>query len=140
VQIFNSVVQHFSVGIYDNPTTSGANLLVEDTIASNNQVAGIIVAPTGGDAKATVNKITANNNQYGVSTIVTTTIANSVLSNNSTAGLQNETGAAFLAKNVISGNGAGVLVGGTVFSYGDDYIKDNVTPVTGLGLTPVATQ
>jgi hypothetical protein len=71
-----------------------------------------------------------------------TTIANSVLSNNLTAGLQTaNSSTVFLAKSVISGNDFGVYAGtGTaVSSYGDNYIRDNKIPVSGT-LTPVTTQ
>jgi hypothetical protein len=62
------------------------------------------------------------------------TIANSVLSNNSACGLCSVSPSnTWLAKSVISGNGTGVQVDGTVNSYGDNYIADNATPVTGSG-------
>jgi hypothetical protein len=66
-----------------------------------------------------------------------TTIANSVLSNN-TNGLKCE-GSCWLAKTMISGNALGVFIGGTLNSYGDNYINDNGTPVSG-SLTPVGMQ
>jgi hypothetical protein len=114
--------------------------LIEDTIASDNGTTGIGLFPVGGTAKATLNRITANNNIFGVATAGSdTTIANSVMSNNSVAGLQNDNGVTWLAKTVISGNATGVVVGGTVNSYGDNYIRDNTTPVSG-SLTPVSTQ
>jgi Right handed beta helix region len=139
VQILNSVVRHFSLGIYDLRTTM-ANLLIEDTVASDNVSNGIEIAT---NTQATLNRITANNNEFGVRTkgLINTTIANSVLSNNNT-GLQCDPGCAtWLAKTVISGNAFGVfLAGGTVSSYGDNYINDNTTPVSGGSLTPVAMQ
>jgi hypothetical protein len=134
VQILNSVVRHFTVGIYNN-STNGSNLLIEDTIASDNST-GIVANPSG--ANATLNRITANNNVQGVATFGNTTIANSVMSNNSNVGLLNQAGVTWLAKSVISGN-VGVAVGGTVNSYGDNYINDNFPPVNGT-LTPVTTQ
>jgi hypothetical protein len=140
VQILNSVVRHFQFGIADNTSTDGATLLIQDTTASDNQSTGIVVAPTGAAAKATLNRITANNNNaQGVGTNSDTTIANSVVSNNF-RGLQSSGGVTWLAKNVISGNSVGVSVAaGTVKSYGDNYINDNTTPVAG-SLTPVTTQ
>jgi hypothetical protein len=141
VQILNSVVRHFQFGIYDATSTSGSNLLIEDTIVSDNGTTGIVVAPAGGGGslKATLSRITANNNTSGVqNSFSDMTIANSVLSNNLT-GLQSSNGVSWLAKTVISGNTTGVNVGGTVNSYGDNYIKDNTTPVMG-SLTPVTTQ
>jgi Right handed beta helix region len=140
VQILNSVVRHFfAMGIFVSPFSNGANLLIEDTIVSDNQVTGIYLA----NVQATLNRITANNSEVGVETNTTTTIANSVISNNNQSGLANNAGTTWLAKSVISGNATGIVVGtvnsGTVNSYGDNYIRDNGTPVSG-SLTPVTTQ
>jgi hypothetical protein len=135
VQILNSVVYGFSIGINYVTTTNGANLLIEDTILSEAPQAGIFLNPGGANVQATLNRITANNNRQGVGVgqgVVTATIANSVMSNNSQRGLVTVAGTTWIAKNVISGNGTGVLVGGgTVNSYGDNYIRDNGTPVSG---------
>jgi hypothetical protein len=133
VTILNSVVRHFNFGIFYQSSTNGANLLVEDTIASDNIAVGIEVSPAGGGGNATLNRITANNNANGVvrANGGNTTIANSVLSNNSAIGLDLQTSVTFLAKNVISGNATGVNVAATAYSYGDNYIIDNTIPVTG---------
>jgi hypothetical protein len=142
VQILNSVIRHFGSSIYNGTSTNGSIMLVEDTVVSDNSDTGIGIFPVGdGRVKATLNRITANNNQFGVATTGNdTTIANSVLSNNSFSGLENDAGAiTWLAKTVISGNANGVVVGGIVKSYGDNYINDNGTPVMG-SLTPVTTQ
>jgi hypothetical protein len=143
VQILNSVVRHFIVGILDNTATNASHLLIEDTIASDNSNAGILVFPASGSVNATLSRITANNNSTGVNTNsnTNTTIANSVMSNNSTVGLQSNGGVTWLAKTVISGSMAGVnLTGGPVKSYGDNYINSNAIPVAGGSLTPVSTQ
>ena len=149
VQILNSVVHHFSIGILDGTFDSGSTLLIEDTVTSDNWTGVAIEPNNAGTAKATLNRITANNNMYGVTTAGRhpltklghdTTIANSVLSNNDT-GLSAQGGVTWLAKTVISGNTTGVEVGGTpVYSYGDNYIRDNGRPVNGDALTPVMTQ
>jgi hypothetical protein len=142
VQILNSVVRHFAVGIVNSTSTNGANLLIEDTVASDNQQLGISIVPNVATTKATLNRVTANNNQTGVIIGgISVTIANSVLSNNSVGGLENASGGVtLLAKTVISGNATGVLVfSGTVKTYGDNYIDDNGTPVSG-SLTPVLMQ
>jgi hypothetical protein len=142
VQILNSVVRHFLFGIIDFSSTSGSNLLIEDTIASDNRVTGFVVNPQGsGTAKATLNRITANNNQDGVATAGNndTMIANSVISNNSSRGVDCEAGTVSLAKSVISGNTTGVFALSIVKSYGDNYINDNGTPVSG-SLSPVTMQ
>jgi hypothetical protein len=140
VQILNSVIRHFQVGIRHASSTDGSNLLVEDTIASDNLTTGIDVGPTGLNAQTSLNRITANNNVAGVATNRgNTTIANSVISNNSNTGLEG-LGNTWLAKTVISGNMTGVHVIGTVKSYGDNYINDNTTPVSGNLITPVSMQ
>jgi Right handed beta helix region len=132
VQILNSVVRHFQTGIINGTSTNGANLLIEDTIASDNIVAGIIINPGGANAKATLNRITANDNGYGVGNLSDMTIANSVLSNNAFEGLRCDGGVTWLGRNVISGNATGVLVGAAkAESYLDNYIRDNTTPVNG---------
>jgi Periplasmic copper-binding protein (NosD) len=140
VQILNSVVRHFSnVGILTQTQSNSANLLIEDTTLSDNAFSGVLLV---GTVKATLNRVTANNNQFGVGMNATgdIMIANSVFSNNSGSGVGTAAGVTWLAKNVISGNPIGVeVLGGTVNSYGDNYIRNNVTPVQGA-LTPVTTQ
>jgi hypothetical protein len=140
VQILNSVVRHFMAGIL-HQTSTDSSLLIEDTVASDNQQAGINIIPNGANVRATLNRITANNNTLGVNNAFgNTTIANSVLSNNAGTGLGNSNGITSLAKTVISGNETGVTVfSGTVKSYGDNYFDSNGKPVMGF-LTPVTTQ
>jgi hypothetical protein len=102
---------------------------------------GIFLQPSL-PGKATLNRITANNNQFGVGITgsADAMIANSVISNNSSTGLGTAAGITSLAKAVISGNAIGVnVVAGTLKSYGDNYLNDNTTPVMG-SLTPVGMQ
>jgi hypothetical protein len=141
VQILNSVVRHFVDGIHLSTSPPWQPyLLIEDTIVSDNSGAGINVIPLESAVTATLNRITANRNTNGLSISGSSaTIANSVLTNNSSAGLTTGNGVSYLAKSVISGNVTGVAVGGPVFSYGDNYIKNNGTPVSG-SLTPVGMQ
>ncbi len=138
VQILNCVVRHFQQnGILDQTSTNGSNLLIEDTIASDNND-GIVVGP--GVTNTSLSRVTANNNNIGVAPQGNNmTIANSVISNNN-VGLDSFAGVNWLAKTVISGNRFGINIeGGTVNSYGDNYVRDNGTPVRG-SLTPVTTQ
>jgi hypothetical protein len=145
VQIFNSVVRNFTnADIRDQTSINGTNLLIEDTIASDSPNEGIVIFPLGGGSvNATLSRVTANNNAVGIlsGSSSNTTIANLVISNGG-SGLQCNSGCtAWLAKTVISGNVSGVVtIGGIVNSYGDNYIRDNVTPVSGGSLTPVMTQ
>jgi hypothetical protein len=138
VQILNSVVRHFLFGIFNGTTTNGSKLLIEDTVASDNMNTGIDIAPNVGTAKATLNRVTANNNASGIVTNGgDTTIANSVMSNNSNIGL-NIGGVTWLAKSVISANETGISVGGTANTYGDNYIADNVFPIANGGLNLIS--
>jgi hypothetical protein len=146
VQILNTVVRHFVIGISDHSTTNGSNLLIEDTVTSDNTV-GIEFAPdiaANGSVKATLNRITANHNSDGVAigNATNATITSSVISNVATGnGVDCGTGClVWLSETVISGNAAGIAVEGTVRSYGDNYINDNTIPVNGGSLTPVSTQ
>jgi hypothetical protein len=136
VQILNSVVRHFQYGIYHIvANANGSNLLIQDTIASDNSQTGINIKTFTIGFKATLSRITANSNALGVDTAGNdTTIANSVISNNGGTGLNSGNFAVtWLAKTVISGNFTGVTVAGagTVKSYGDNYINDNTLPVSG---------
>jgi len=149
VQILNCVVRHFTTGIFQNTSTASANLLIEDTIVSDNPNSGIDIEPSGGAPSATLSRITANNNNIGVYVYYgSVTIRNSAMSNNNTIGLGNVSGTTvWLAKSTISGNGSGGasgaggvhVFGGTVNSYGDNDINGNSTDVVG-SLTPVSTE
>jgi hypothetical protein len=50
VQILNSVVRRFNIGIRDFTTTNGANRLIEDTVVADSD-SGIIVNPIGSNNK-----------------------------------------------------------------------------------------
>jgi len=140
VQILNCVIRHFgNSSIVFQSTSNPTNLLVSDTVASDDVTSGIFLGAQS-SSTATLNRITASNNGEGVTTngghVV---IANSVLSNNATAGLDALSHAAYLAKSVVAGNGIGVLInhGATVHSYDDNYINTNGTDVSGT-LTKVS--
>jgi hypothetical protein len=144
VQILNTVIRHFRVGVEDDTTTNNSFRLIEDTVASDNSLVGFSFSPPFGITfKATLNRVTANNNRWGVYAQgnADTMIANSVISNSPEYGLFTiGNGVTSLAKSVFSGNGVGVGIGsGTVKSYGDNYLNDNTTPVMG-SLTPVGMQ
>jgi Right handed beta helix region len=145
VQIVDCVVRHFSsLGIFYEPGNSPANLLVSDTIVSDNNGSGVYIQPSNGvtTTPVTLSGITANNNaSYGVYVgNANVMIAHSVLSNNKD-GLVGNGGATWLAKSVISGNSTdGVFVsGGPVNSYGDNDINGNTTDLSGT-LTPASKQ
>jgi hypothetical protein len=140
VQILNCVIRHFGgSSIVFQSTSNPTNLLVSDTVASDDDTSGIFLGAQS-SSTATLNRVTASDNGIGVTTdgghVV---IANSVLSNNTTAGLDALSHAAYLAKSVVAGNGIGVLInhGATVHSYEDNYINTNGTDVSGT-LTKVS--
>jgi hypothetical protein len=150
VQILNCVIRHFTnAGISFTPADGPSSLLVSDTVASYNGIAGqgtgININPVNAaSTNATLNRITANNNQYGVAVALSASvmIANSVMSNNGKSGLSMESGGtAWLGTSAISNNGIGVWVngGGTVNSYGNNQINGNTTDVSG-SLTRVSPQ
>jgi hypothetical protein len=123
--------------------------LVSDTVASDNggfvgEGTGININPAGNTStNATLNRITANNNTFGVSISLSASvmIANSVMSNNGNSGLIIQSGStAWLGTSAISNNGIGVWVnGGTLNSYGNNQINGNTTDVSGTW-TRVSTQ
>jgi len=137
VQILNCVIRHFTdYGVIFAPTNSPSNLLVSDTVTSDNGATGIFVEETNGVATtpATLNRVTANNNNYGVTLNGGyLMIANSVMSNNSSVGLQSDSGTAWLGTSAISGNTGGVNVsGGTINSYGNNAINGNMSDISGM--------
>jgi hypothetical protein len=145
VQILNSVLRNFfGAAINDASSTNQSNLLVEDTILSDSGN-GIVINPQGGEfanVNVTLNRIAANNNQYGVfADGGITMIANSVISNNFQTGVNNNSSRALvlLAKNVINRNGLGVggSASAVVGTYGDNYINDAI--LAGI-LTPFTTR
>jgi len=144
VQILNCVVRHFVVGGISS--SFQGNLLVSDTIVSDNQSAnGIgmaVIAEYDKTVTATLSGITANDNgEWGVWLSgggLTAMVTNSVMTNNAVDGLYMDSGTAWLGTSVISGNNenAVAITGGTLNSYQNNAINGNV-----LGsLTPASTQ
>jgi hypothetical protein len=138
LQILNCVIRHFGDGIFVETSTKSANLLIENTIASDNANSGIDIETINtGTLDATISRTTANNNAYGVMAFLqgTMMIKDSVLANNSNSGLFNETNpgiVTWLARSAISGNSTGVnIILGTVNSYRDNYINGNTTDISG---------
>jgi hypothetical protein len=150
VQILNCVIRHFfDSGVVYQPGNTPNNLLVSDTVASDNGIAGgnalnyaSGIAVAQNTANVILSGVTANNNKVGVTVngYSLTMILHSVLSNNSLYGLLDGTGTAWLAKSAIFGNGTGVFVGATVNSYGDNDINGNGMDVSGGSLTPISKQ
>ena len=149
VQILNCVARHFAyAGIVFASSNSGSNLLVTNTVLSDNGAYGIYVPAVPG--LVVLDRVTANNNGFLAPLPVTgagayvwapTMISNSVLSNN-LIGFETSGPNAWLAKSVVTGNSVyGIFLhGGTVYSYGDNFISGNTTNVSAGSLTPISTQ
>jgi hypothetical protein len=134
VQILNSVVRHFQSGVAVNPGSMNpvsTNLLIEDTVVSDNINIGIYIQTNSGNGM--LNRITVFNNKVGIQPKgATLTIANSVISNNY-VGLFTAFAAVWLAKSVISGNTIGYSDENSISSvgsYGDNYVRDPGLPFT----------
>jgi hypothetical protein len=143
VQILNSVIRHFGgEGVDFTPSNSPSNLLVLDTVLSDNGE-GIDIDPANGQniATATLRRITANNNVIGVNAVgqgVLAMISNSVFSNND-VGVSVSTGCTiWLGKSVVSGNTQiGVQAAGATNSYGNNAINDNASNTGSLTPAPL---
>jgi Right handed beta helix region len=66
--VADSVIRNFGVtGLYINPTSTSLNLLISNTQVLDNPTVGIDLAPPpGGYFLATLDRVTANNNGYGI--------------------------------------------------------------------------
>jgi len=147
IQIVNCVIRHFTLaGVsYEVTSSPPVQMIIADSILSDNGGYGIFIQMLNGGPitqPAEVNKVTLTNNGTGIFVGYTAVIiSNSEIANNNT-GVSTELGAGVrLAKDVIFGNTTGVnLSGGTVYSYGDNYIDLNTTDITGGSLTSVSTR
>jgi len=143
LQVLNCVIRHFaSFGIFFNPSSS-TNLLVSNTVTSDNGETGILIEPMNGagTTPVTLKRITANNNSFGIAIAGgKAMIAKSVMSNNG-VGLQSDSGVTWVASSTISGNGTGVnFAGGTVDSYGNNAIDGNSADISNGTLSSANTQ
>jgi hypothetical protein len=110
VLIENVKIFDFSQQAIADTRATGGLLTIIDTIAHDVTGAGLGVATTGGTLTVQIDRFRSIGNGYGValSTNTNAVIKNSVLSANTTAGIDNE-GALIIANdNVITGNGTGV--------------------------------
>ena len=104
--------------------TNGAKVTLNNFVASNNAISGLIADGTG----------------------TTVSVYHSTFANNVSSGVQAGTGAAStttigLSKCIVSGNSPGVqLSGGTVQTHNDNAILRNNTDVSGGALSPVNQQ
>jgi hypothetical protein len=130
------------------PTASGA---IDHVVATNNGNIGITVngyLTSGGSAAVSIsNSVASNNAQYGIAVlsgpgIVTVTIDNDEISNN-TNGIDVASGAAVLSRSTITNNPSyGIINAGTVDTFQNNqiYANGNSNAVLYNPLTPVSLQ
>jgi hypothetical protein len=172
LEIIDCVVRNFTgSGIFVEPSNT-TKLLISNTFVLDNGNAGIYLASQTISAVqvVTIDRVTVNNNNYGIymdlppggSPEIVGTITNSIINNNTTAGLTvtrgltvlhvknvtifgsttgillNAAAELYLSHSMILENGTGInIVAGFVYSAGNNDINANGTPVNGtLGSAP----
>jgi hypothetical protein len=129
------------ISITSDPA-SIVNVIISNSIASANRGDGIVVR----DANVTILNSIMANNFNGLESDVSASapktrvsMRNSTATGNSNSGITNN-GILVLSQSVVTSNLAGVAVGGTVNSYGDNDIDGNGTDVVGGTLTRLSPQ
>jgi hypothetical protein len=137
VAIENSQIMNFSQQcIVDTRATAGS-LVVNNVDTRLCALTGVGTLSTGGTLKLMVNNVRSTDNGFGVAVSTNTNmmISNSVLSNNRTAGIDNE-GATIVADgNAIANNGTGVLNNSGATRLSNNNIANNTTGINVLGGT-----
>ncbi len=127
-------------GIVVSPGNAGAaGVEVSDSYFQANTDTGLKVFSTGGAANVVVNNsVFAGNTNFGVrassTSPVLVLVTNSTITNSNTAGVNaDQAGTVVVGGNTISRNNVGLsqTAGGTLQSYGDNYVKANVTDTSG---------
>lgn len=151
VLVENSHIMTFSQQCIGDVRPTAGNLVVNNVDMRFCALAGIGTATTNGVLKLAANNIRATNNGNGVALAANTnaTITNSVLSDNTNGGIDNEgatifadgtamsgnnngvnngSGTTFLSNNHVSGNTTNAvnIAGGTVNTYGTNQLNGNV--------------
>jgi hypothetical protein len=110
VLVEHSHIMNFSQQCIADVRPSAGSLVVNDVDCRFAALAGIGTVTTGGVLKLAVSRFTSTNNGNGVSlnANTTATITNSVLSNNTNNGIDNEGAIIFADSNTIASNTTGV--------------------------------
>lgn len=146
VTFANCVARGFATAGISLRPSGTTRFLIEDTIVSDNGVYGFLVSPQGsGSARGAFEKISANQNGFGVELAnsgaqINVAIANSMIENNSGPGVAIAAGKTLqLYHSVIRGNFFGVRNSGLVETAGNNLIRGNVEEISGA-LTDVGSQ
>ena len=124
LEIADCAIRHFTENGVNVAASSNSNFSIVNTIASDNGSSGVYFGPTAvAGVKGVLNRVTANNNAYGVSVYggassaasLGLTIRDSVASHNASYGIwagstAGHAAAIIVARNLVTGgNGAGVF-------------------------------
>jgi hypothetical protein len=132
-------------GINFIPTVTGSKLHVVDTIVRNNGSAGvngggILVSPSAGVAKGTLDNVRLENNVLGIRSQGTgagtsnTSISHSIASSNGNAGFASATGGTLMVDHsTATHNGTGIGCASGTVRIGNMSISDNATTVSSGG-------
>jgi hypothetical protein len=143
--VINCVVQNFEEGIYIEPASGTATIVIKNTVASNNTSdRGIAIAPSvSATVNAVVDHVLATGNTYGITIGGSNTgpsavaISDSIFSNNVSTGIGGfgTNVQVLLGRSVITNNAIGVLNSAATFhTYGNNEINLNGTDIFGSPL------
>jgi hypothetical protein len=127
-----SVTGMVKQGINDTRTDGGTSLVIKNSIIANNAGAGI--AAVGQNNNVVLDNVHSVKNAYGIALAKTNNgaINRSVFSNNTTAGVETDSGAAMLMDNsVVSYNVVGISSSGGPVAFGNSDVMFNGTGITG---------
>jgi hypothetical protein len=125
------IIQETQQGVIDLRTAPG-ELRITNTIISRNAGVGVGIAGAAGNA-AILDNVTSDGNLYGVAVATgnNVTVTRSILSRNSTAGVEGDGGAQIIVDNsTISHNGTGVISASSV-RISNNNIAFNTTAISG---------
>jgi hypothetical protein len=137
VNIEDCVVANFGQrGILDARSTGGF-LFIKNTIVRNNAGAGIVVASSGSNNQAILDNVRSVGNTYGVAVGAANNVvvSRSVMSHNSSAGVEANTGGTLSVDNSeITANDVGVEADGGIVLANSD-IQFNTTGISGTAVS-----
>lgn len=130
VSIENVTMSNFSQQAIADVRPTAGTLTIIDSVARNVAGAGLGAA-TGGALKLQINNFRSFNNGFGISlgASINATIANSELSGNTTAGIDNEGANIAATNNAISNNVTGILNQGGTTRLSNNDLFNNTTGI-----------
>jgi len=141
VNVENSHIMNFTQQCIADVRPTAGNLVVNNVDARFCALAGVATATSGGTLRLAVNNVRSTNNGQGVSLSPNTnaTITNSVLSDNTNAGIDNEGANVFADGNAIGSNNNGVNNGGGATWLSNNHVSWNTTNAVNVAAGTVNT-